>query len=472
MAKIFVSFTIVSTGNWFLIAREDGAPLAEVYRSPVLLPPHTQRNQTIPNLNPVMHRVELWTTIDGVNPDQLRGRCDIDASQTSSVAFEPLPFIVGRGFGAPYYDPAGDPNDQYDNPDLVDKDYLVFKPGFGPLHWGVHIEKIVTGGFKFINGWVFADGEEFTLMISNIVTSTATSSGSGYPDGVVAVTANIDLSPTHYKKLLEVQAFTNLQINIPDIDAIPENTVFGINTHYLPDDPDAPTFHYCLLQLPAGAYCMIAGVQRNVVPIGRGEEVSFIKKGAYLRLVSWDGDYRRVGEKVYADSVRPVNGLPLLGGWFSKDLYYRIYWWHVANIPIGEQGTGYTDNQNPDAVNRVKWIDGNVMFWAPDHGGYFTRAHAVDDIVDPNGSTRAINSIQVSENKSHNHVVAPWNRSASRASESGGSGTPSGQDSTNPTTEYRVASMTDGMWGDATINASGGPEARPINLSEPKYVII
>jgi hypothetical protein len=64
MAKIFVSFTIVATGNFFLVARENSNPTAEVFRSPLLVPPHGQRNITIDGINPVMHRVELWSTVD------------------------------------------------------------------------------------------------------------------------------------------------------------------------------------------------------------------------------------------------------------------------------------------------------------------------------------------------------------------------------------------------------------------------
>src|SRR5687768_5608326 len=101
MAKIFISFNIVSTADFLMVVRESDDPLAEVYRSDVLTPPHTIRNVTVDDLNPVMHRVEFWTTSDGTTLDELRGVCDIDASIANEVAFGFIQFVVDRGNGAP-----------------------------------------------------------------------------------------------------------------------------------------------------------------------------------------------------------------------------------------------------------------------------------------------------------------------------------------------------------------------------------
>lgn len=395
MAKIFVSFTIVSTSNFFLVARETGSPLAEVYRSGLLTPPHTQRNITIDNLNPVMHRVELWTTVDGVNLDQLRGRCDIDASQYTQVAFSNLYFIVGRGLPL---DPAANTN-QYDNPDLAGKDYTVFMPGFGPLIEGIHIERntdinnVDLGGFHFINGMEFLDGAEYTIMIANLTTQQITAgNNSGYPNSIISVIGNIDLAQPHYTNLLEVisQNNNNITVTIPDINLIPENTKFGINTHNFNYDHG---YRYTILQLPSGAFTLINGVQRNTVYVARGENVSFMKQGAYLRIINdWVGP-KTVGTRVLYDGGWPLNGLPLLGGWYFKSQYIRLFEWYVNQLPPAELGSGYTDDQNPDMLTRLRWIIGNQKFWVPDHGNNFYRNFS---------NTRGVNTFE-------DHALQPAN---------------------------------------------------------------
>jgi hypothetical protein len=365
MAKIFVSFNIVSTADFLLIAREKEFPLAEVYRSDLLEPPHTQRNITIINLNPVMHSVELWTTTDGTTLEELRGQCDIDASLVNTSSYDFLQFIVDRGNGAPYYDPTSG-STQYVNPDLDGKDYLVFKPSYGPLVWGYHIAEITGGGFEFIDGQQFGADEEYTVMINNLVTTSSTTSGRGYPEDVVEITGDIAFGSTHYNKLIEVNGSSTLvEVDISNIDTIPEGTVFGINTHN-------GTQRYTVLQLPASKYCLIFGVQRNAVYVGAGEEVTFIKKGAYLRLVNWDGDYRRIGQRIECDGTAPANTLPESGGWYLHTDYPRIFNWYVDNLPPGELGAG-ADDITPDAGNITKWIIGATKFWVPDTRSRFVR---------------------------------------------------------------------------------------------------
>lgn len=401
MAKIFVSFTIVSTANFFLVARETDNPLAEVYRSGVLTPPHTQRNITIPDLNPVMHRVELWTTVDGVNLNQLRGRCDIDASQYTQVAFSSIYFIVDRGFPL---DPVSGQG-QYDNPALAGKDYTVFMPGFGPLIEGIHIDRnrdvnnVDLGGFHFTNGQVFLPDAEYTIMIANLTTQQITAgNNSGYPNTIIPVIGNIDLAQPHYTNLLEVvsQNNNNITITIPDINLIPENTKFGINTHNFNTDHG---YRYTILQLPVGAYTLIEGVQRNAVYISRGENVSFMKQGAYLRIINdWTGP-KMVGKRVFCDGTQPVNGLPMLGGWYLISQYPRLFYWYVNNLNPGELGTGYTDDQNPDVFTRLRWIIGVNKFWVPDHTNGFYRNF---------GTGRAINTFEDQSLQPANVKTTAW----------------------------------------------------------------
>lgn len=481
MAKIFVSFTIVSTGNFFLVARENSNPSAEVFRSALLIPPHANRNLTIDNINPVMHRVELWSTVDNVNLSQLRGRGDIDASQYTQLAFDSFDFVVDRGFtGAPNYDPVSTPgsNTEYVNPDLAGKTYLVFKPGFGPLLWDAHIEKrtdingVDQGGFRFINGQEFATGEEYTVMISNLTTVYPTNGGTGsggFPTGVELVQNSVNFADTYYRKVIEVEANSNITITITDIDLIPENTVFAINTH----SSTNANFRNVTLQLPSGKYCMVNGVQRNAVYICRSESVTFIKKGAYLRVVNWDGDYRRIGQRIYSDRVAPANGIALLGGWYSKSDIIRLWSWYLAYLLPGDYITGYADDSDP-APYWQRWIFGTNKVWVPDHGGFFYRHYGVNNVIDPEATTRAWNSPQGSANLSHNHTSpGAWDKMGARASDVGGYGVPY-MDGSNasPSTKIRAGQWTNGEWLDATVIPQGGYEARPSNVAVANYIII
>lgn len=458
MAKIFVSFNIVNPSNCFLVAREKSDPLSEVYRSAVLTTPHSQRNITIDNINPVMHIVQLWTTSDNVTLNALIGSCDIDASIANGVAFEYIQFVVGRGNGAPEYDPVAEQG-QYVNPDLDGKDYLVHKEGFGVLKWDIDIQTISGGGFKYINGNLFSEGEGFTVQYSLITSSTTSSSGKSYPEDVVEITGNITFGSTHYNKLIEVNAAgagSIVTIDIPSLDAVPNGTIFGINTHN-------GNQRSVTLQLNVGRYCLINNSangpqQRNSVYIGRGEEVTFIKKGSYLRIVNWDGDYKRIGQRIFCDGLQPINTLPETGGWYVKAEYLRFANWYLADLPAGELGTG-TEDVTPNDANKRKFIIGATKFWMPDTRGLFMRATSTDNSVDIQGP-RLSGSFQADEVGPHDHnLVVP--ASATSTTDSGFGKFVGGSSGNEPSNMDLVLT-----------EDNSGDETRPRNVATNVYRII
>lgn len=356
---------------------------AEIDRSDPVDPPHSSPHDFLfANLPSGTYIVKIHESTDGVTLGNLRHDFWVDATINSLLAYEVKTFQVGLGRGTPYFDPA-DQDVDYINTDLNGLTYTVFKPGYGPLDWDANITPYAGGGFSFTDGQKFSQDEIYTILISNLIAQPANQSGGGgYPDGVVQVTGDIFFSSTHYKKLLEVSAFVNLTISIGDLSTIPDNTVFGINTQTILDtDPDSD-FRYAILDLPFGKYAMIHGLAKNRVFVGRGEEMAFIKKGNYLRLVNGGEGYRRVGEIVYAFGKPPINSLPLTGGWRLKTDFPRIFEDYVNVLDPGELGTG-TDDVVPDAANRTKWIIGLTKFWVPDHGGIFHRP------TDPDGNNDA-----------------------------------------------------------------------------------
>jgi hypothetical protein len=342
---------------------------AEVDR--ILIPyPHTSpQDFDFINVAPKAYIINVHETPDGgTTLGNLRHDFWVDASLQKVSAYTVKTFQVGAGRGAPYYDPA-DQDDEYINPDLDGLDYTVFKPGYGPLDWSANIAPHTGGGFDFTDGQKFDQDAIYTILVSNLVTQPVQQSGLGYPDDVVVVSVDTAFTSAHYNKLIEVDTSnTILTISIATIATIPDGTTFGISTQ-----KHNNWLRYAVLQLPAGTSCYVNSVARNAVYIGRAEEVTFVKKGSILRIVNWDGDYRRLGEKVFSDGNAPANGLLLNGIWLLKSDYPRLFNWYVNNLPVGELGVG-ADDTVPAGDNIRKWIIGVNKFWVPNHQNMHYRA--------------------------------------------------------------------------------------------------
>lgn len=427
-------------------------------------PPHADPyNFEFTDLVPGTYIVKIHESVDGSTLGNLRHDFWVDATVTKLEAYTILDVVVDRGQGAPKYDPVHE-DTEYVNPDLEGLTYLVFKPGYGALNWGIDIQEIAGGGFEFINGQDFQNNEAYTILISNLTqTSVPETGGSSYPEDVVEVPGDTTFSASHYNKLIEVNSANQVvTITITALETIPDGTKFGISTQ-----PGIQ--RYVTLQLPAGKYCVVNFLQRNQVYIGRAETIHFIKKGDFLKIVNWEGDHRRLGEYVDSSGYGGPNKVELAGGWVNKTSYPRLFNWYVNLQPVDELGTG-TEDVTPDADNKTKWIIGITKFWIPDFRGLFRRTRSADNTVDLNGPRKA-HSNQADDNKAHNHVTAPYNKASARASEVDGTNTTGSTDGNGATTEYRIAAMDITKWTAATI-VDQGTESRPKNVAVNVYVII
>jgi hypothetical protein len=361
-----VAFTISPapgvTNDLIAVIYKTTAPAAEIARILKEAPHPDPYNFLFPDVEPGTYIVKIHETPDGSTLGNLRHDFWVDASLQKLQSYTVKTFQVGLGRGTPYYDPA-DQDDEYINPDLNGLTYTVFKPGYGPLDWAANITPHAGGGFDFTDNQKFSQDEIYTILIGNLVTQPITSSGgSGFPSDIAAVTADLTFSSEHYKKLLLIDTVSPLlTITIPSFATIPDGTMFGINT-----ERHNGLLRYVLLQLPSTKYCIINGVARNIIPIGKCEEATFMKKGDYLHIINWPGDRHRVGEKVFADGITPPNGVYLSGFWALKSDYPRLFPWHVNVLPLSELGLG-TDDVIPEGENVRKWIIGINKFWFPDH---------------------------------------------------------------------------------------------------------
>jgi hypothetical protein len=450
------------TNDMIAVIYKTTAPAAEIDRLPIPYPHTSPVNLSFPNVVPGTYFVKIHETPGGGVLGNLRHDFWTDASLQKLFAYTVKSFQVGAGRGTPYFDPA-DQAINYINTDLNGLDYTVFKPGYGPLDWATNITPYTGGGFSFADGQKFSQDEIYTLLVSNLVMQPILQVGGSYPEDIINETVDFTFDTTRYNKLLEIAgSATIFTITMPAFSSIPDGTKFGINTH-------SGSQRYVTVQLPSGKSVPLNGDFFNTIYVGKGEEVHFIKRGDYLRIINWAGDHRRVGEKVMCGSKPPVNGLQLIGGWYLKVDYPRLFEWFVNVLDPGELGTG-ADDVTPDAANITKWIIGVNKFWCPKHNGRFYRATDPDSSVDPDGS-RPVNWPQADENKAHNHVTAPYDKASAKASDVGGNVTPTGLDSGNATLEYQVGGMNNTTWSAATI-LSQGTESRPKNVTTDVYVII
>lgn len=317
--------------------------------------------------NNVVHYIDFRNSVDGVSLGTLLSTFVYDVKEQRLIGERRYYIVDGGG--------ANDPvsGDMFiTDPYLDGKNiYGVFKENFRflvpEMEWE-HVDDTVT----LLVGGEFQPAEVIMVEIS-YQQDTPGGGGAAFPADIVDVPNDMTITASEYNMMLEANGSnTILTITMPDFITIPDLTKFQFNT-------DKGAQRYLAIVLPGGAYCQVGNKQRTTIYMGKGEQLSVIKKGNYLRIINWTGDHMRVGRKEKADGTAPLNSIPELGGWLLKTDYPRIFNWYVNELPPGELGTG-TQDVNPDADNRTKWIIGSTKFWVPDTGGYFDRA------IDPDGN--------------------------------------------------------------------------------------
>jgi hypothetical protein len=350
-----------------VIARKSTAPLAEAARQTFPGPQPTTRNIEFDNLDPAIYYFDWRESADGVDLGILLATFTVDVAN-QRILLERRFYQTG---GTGDHDPVPDDNKIVD-PYLNGKNITgVFKEGFrylvSPDYTYKEFEPISGGGVQLLGSLVFSADEIVAVEISYSDLSSSTSGGS-FPLDFILKTADFTLDSSYYNVVIEAnKAGTTLLIGMPALTSIPDGTKFGINTHQA-------TQRQVNLQLGVGDYCLVGGNQRNSVFVGKGEEVVFQKKGLYLRVLSWAGDWRRVGELVEQDTP-PLNAIPETGSWQLFTDYLRLFYWYINVLPGGQLGTG-TYPTIPDPNNNTKWIiDGaNGRFWVPDSRECFNKA--------------------------------------------------------------------------------------------------
>lgn len=155
-------------------------------------------------------------------------------------------------------------------------------------------------------------------------------------------------------------------------------------------------------------------------------------------------------------NAAPSGYLELDGSLKSRATYASLYTFAAASGNISANDGAWTAGQFSPG-------DGSTTFRIPDCRGYFLRGWADAGSVD---SGRVIGSTQSSANLSHSHTASDSGHTHSQIIQSGAGGAvnPIAANTTSAaTTSAAVATGTGNA--NVTVAASGGTEARPVNLA-------
>lgn len=379
--NIAISFNTngITTAQVILVLREKSDLSTIVFQQAFTA--NSQHNVTAMGLNPVMHQAEVWDTNDGTTLNALKGQCDIDASQgTGNVGFSYIQFVVGSG--TVVGDATGvcpvDADTQYVDTGLNGESYLVSKGGFGILTWGTEIQQIAGGGFEYIDGQVFGDLSEYTIIKSGSGTlSTSVSSATELTD-VIVHTADATLTSTDRGKLHVFNYAGNVAVlTMETLVGVPNKTLWAFNTHQGSQINGEIKFQ-------SGQGCWFKGSLRNQIFLGKNETIKIMVKSSVAYCIEYDGCYSRVGERVMSDLLTGDNILPMTGLGYDGTIYKRAYDW-ITNVLGSGQKVTYaaydntiTDNGVTIFNNRGKWAVDTVAktFKTPDMQDNYPKAVA------------------------------------------------------------------------------------------------
>lgn len=385
MGEIRLSVGQVNILNYMRIdVREVASPNIVVVSQVVPPPVPASQNIIFTGLNPVVHYVDFRSSNDAISPGLLLATFVYDVKNQTLISERR--FYTGAGPGQ--FDPpnqATSITDPYLNGKTVSG---IFKEGFRFLIPSVEWSQ-TDATINFLQPNLLISEEEVVAVeISYLINVVGGNTTSFFPANIIEVTGNIMLDETHRNNLIECNGSSLIQtLTLPPFSLIPDNTKYAFNT-------DKGSQRYTTIVIDAGGinYALLAGRQRTKLYVGKSEYLVLQKKGDYVRILDWRGDYKRVGEVVTAD-IPPINSIPEIGGWLDIDDYVRIFEWYILELDPGLLGVATYPNI-PAGDNIRKWcIDlANGKFWVPDTGGMFPRYTDPDGNIDtdrPAGDRKA-----------------------------------------------------------------------------------
>jgi hypothetical protein len=380
MAEIRLGLVNISNPDGLRIdVREVNDPGTIVDTQFIPGPVPSEFNVLFSDLNDVVHWVDFRRTASSGSLGTLLKTIDYAAIGAFT---ESLRFYTVDGLGT--YDP---PSGQRTLTDPFLDGKIVseyFKEGHRPLNpdgeWTQAGASVILDNSKS----PFAPGETIVLRMAYQSTGSSGGSGKSFPLDFITVSSDTVLDSSYLDKMIECDGGgLILTITLDSFTNIPNGRKIGFNTHQ--GTPGASAMRFVKIIIPGGNTVTIDGVQDTEIFMGKGEELIMMKKDSEMKIVSWNGDHRRVGEIVYAD-IAPLNSLPLLGGWYPKIDLGRLWVKYVSQLLPSFLGTGSYPSV-PALGQWQKWIVSGDYVWVPDMGGFFIRTLDPDGNLDPERAT-------------------------------------------------------------------------------------
>lgn len=365
MGNIALSIGQINITGYLKIRIREGGPSGPVVIDTTVPPPVPAiQNLFYSNLNDLVHYIEFRESADGVSLGILLSTFVYDV--TTSTLMSERRFYRGGGMGG--NDPATG-SVTITDPYFLNKIISgVFKAGNRYLIPGV--EYTVAGdtvtlisSFDVPSPEIY-EGEILSVEINYTTSTGSNTSNSNFPKSIIEITTDTTLNTTHVNTLMEINGSGGvLSVVFPDFSLIPDNSKFGFTT-------DNGSQTHLAIVCGAGAYVQADGVNRPIIWLGKGEQITLMKKSGYMRILSRTGDHHRVGMRVSTDGTPPINSLPETGGWYLKTAYPRL-WQYINSLPLADVVASADDSAL--TTSRTKWNAGSTKFWVPDRADYFDR---------------------------------------------------------------------------------------------------
>jgi len=325
--NIFLSLSAAPgiTSNKLVVAVYDSSAPSTVVASQVFNAPHSSPvNVSFTGLSPIIYIVKTWESTDGSASGVLRHSFIATPENDNAVSRADLMITADTTSGF-----ASNQN-QYIDTSLAGWNYTVTQRGVGDLVPGVDIQKFLSGGWQFINGYVIQPGEVFTLRFQPTITVqsglTSQSAGQLFSDEVT-VTADITMDATYLGKVIKGAATSAIALNLT-----------------LPTSASSANMKMIRIMSEGGAHTMIniktqgsdvltcLGASLSVISIAQDESVDLYNYNGNWR-VNPNGDFlKMVGELVYSFSKLIPNTLVCNGQTLLRAQYPRLWNWIQNNL--------------------------------------------------------------------------------------------------------------------------------------------
>jgi hypothetical protein len=418
MGYLAVSYNFQGeTGYIVAVVRKTTAPLVEIDRE-VTPAPHSQHSWLIENLDPVWHTVKFYRSVDGTTLDEEILTLAGNALTGSIYPITRYEYVVNRGYtnlspvvtGTEVWaDPVADDTGIRDER-LLNKTYWVEERGTGTLLRAEITDRSdAGGGFDFtVPGKIMWDGNVYIISVIERVDEAPVSGGgsSDYND-IVELTADLDFNPAlHASKILIANWASNIgTLTMPNFSLLPD-CKFKLQTH-------GGTQSFVGIQLDAGDVVEFLKDDKNIIWLGSGEEIEILIKDNWMYIVSYQGDYRRVGQRVWGDvDDMELNAVVRDGTRYNVGDYPRLVEWiSVMGITTVAEGTGtgqwgFSQVVDSETIypNKGKFtLEGGMIRVPDDRDRVMMALKNTDGTTDSLRQSQGAGSFQKNTFKSHTH---------------------------------------------------------------------